>query len=231
MFYSPIMPRPLSNFLHCFTLKQGTILIAVVQLFAAGIAVTFCILALTHAVDIREMVARDAEEDTMDRGYSMDDDNSMRVNIKRMKIAGDNAKGKVDEMWYHLMLWLTHLSCIILLLYGVLTFHRRFMIPWIYLNALEIVLFIILLAKKKHAFDAVGCTILLLELTGVAMHFHSTYVVWSTYMSIHYWKKGLIHQVYDIRNNKTIPRQSISECTTSSSSSHSSRLPTKPYEV
>lgn len=53
---------------------------------------TFCILALTHAVDIREMVARDAE-DAMDRGY-FEDDNSMRINIERMKIAGDNAIGR-----------------------------------------------------------------------------------------------------------------------------------------
>uniref|UniRef100_A0A0C9R175 SPAC22F8.04 protein n=1 Tax=Fopius arisanus TaxID=64838 RepID=A0A0C9R175_9HYME len=81
----------LKNFLHCFSLKQGTILIAILQLFISGIVMTFFLLALAHAMDIQEMVARDSE-DALER-EALEEMSSMHLNTKRMDIAHHNATG------------------------------------------------------------------------------------------------------------------------------------------
>ncbi|XP_014610947.1 PREDICTED: uncharacterized protein LOC106790505 [Polistes canadensis] len=52
----------LKNCLCYFTLRQGTILIAIIELFMSGFIIDFFVLALAHAMGIQEMVARDTED-------------------------------------------------------------------------------------------------------------------------------------------------------------------------
>lgn len=54
---------------------------------------TFFLLALTHAIDIQEMVERDTE-DALER-EALEEISSMHLNTKKMDIAHLNATGKI----------------------------------------------------------------------------------------------------------------------------------------
>nr|XP_034176390.1 uncharacterized protein LOC117602452 isoform X2 [Osmia lignaria] len=159
----------LKNFLHYFNLKQGTVLIAVFQLFTSGFSMIFFVLALAHAMGIQEMVVRDTE-DALER-EALEDISSNHLNTRKMDMAHHNATGAckiiatqpilriadsveflleetVYSMYCGLVITVIHFISTILLLYGALTNNRHFMAPWMMvmmtiISALTISLFLV----------------------------------------------------------------------------------------
>lgn len=109
----------LKTFLHYFNLQQGTVLIAVFQLFTSGFSMIFFVLALAHAMGIQEMVVRDTE-DALER-EALEDISSNHLNTRKMDMAHHNATETVYSMYCGLVITVIHFISTILLLYGALT--------------------------------------------------------------------------------------------------------------
>ncbi|XP_015112370.1 uncharacterized protein LOC107047061 isoform X2 [Diachasma alloeum] len=197
----------LKNFLHCFSLKQGTILIAILQLFISGIVMTFFLLALAHAMDIQEMVARDSE-DALER-EALEEISSMHLNTKRMDIAHHNATEKVYSMYCGLVISVLHFISTVLLLYGVLINNRHFMAPWLMIMMTTIITLILslFLVQQDCPFIAIlggkaDITDRILVLFMVSISLYIWFAVYSTYKSLESKKTGLIHEINPIKKQK-----------------------------
>ncbi|CAD6235480.1 GSCOCG00007920001-RA-CDS [Cotesia congregata] len=197
----------LKNFLHCFNLKQGTLLIAILQLFISGIIMTFFLLALAHAMDIQEMVARDSEE-ALER-EAMEAISSMHQNTKRMDIAHHNATEKVYSMYCGLVISVIHFISTILLLYGILINNRHFMAPWMMVMMTTIVaLFLSLfLVQQDCPFIAIlggkaDMTERIVVLFLIAICLYIWFVVYSTYKSLEIKKGGITHEIHNVKKSK-----------------------------
>ncbi|XP_031782903.1 uncharacterized protein LOC100679969 isoform X2 [Nasonia vitripennis] len=112
----------LKNFLHCFQLRQGTILIAILQLVLSGFITIFIILGLTHESGIQDMIARDTE-DVLER-EALEEITSKHINSHRMELAHHNATEKVYLIYCGLVIIIVHFISTLLLLYGALMAHR-----------------------------------------------------------------------------------------------------------
>ncbi|XP_066583105.1 uncharacterized protein [Prorops nasuta] len=193
----------LKNFLHYFNLRQGTILIAIFQLFASGFSTIFFVLALAHAMGIQEMVVRDTE-DALER-EALEEISSNHLNTKKMDLAHHNATETVYSMYCGLVIALIHFKSSILLLYGALTNNRHFMAPWMMvmitiISALTISLFLVeqdcpFIASLGGKADICERVIVLVL---IIISFYVWFVVYSTYKSLE-TKKGMVHKVYDIK--------------------------------
>ncbi|KAL2740691.1 uncharacterized protein V1478_000832 [Vespula squamosa] len=193
----------LKNFLYYFSLRQGTVLIAVIQLFISGFSIVFFILALAHAMEIQEMVVRDTQ-DVLAR-EALEDLALNHVNIKKMETAQHNATETVYSMYCGLVMTVIHFMATMLLLYGALTNSRNFMAPWMMvmmtiISALTISLFLVeqdcpfiaILGGKADLCERV--IVLLFVITSSYLWF----VVYSTYRSFEV-KKGLTHEVHSVK--------------------------------
>ncbi|XP_063995510.1 uncharacterized protein LOC135172924 [Diachasmimorpha longicaudata] len=197
----------LKNFLHCFSLMQGTILIAILQLFISGIVMTFFLLALAHAMDIQEMVARDSE-DALER-EALEEISSMHLNTKRMDIAHHNATEKVYAMYCGLVISVLHFIATILLLYGVLLNNRHFMTPWLMIMMTTIITLILslFLVQQDCPFIAIlggkaDITERILVLVMISISLYIWFAVYSTYKSLESKKAGLIHEINPLKKQK-----------------------------
>ncbi|KOC62339.1 hypothetical protein WH47_05322 [Habropoda laboriosa] len=199
----------LTNFLHYFNLKQGTVLIAVFQLFTSGFSMIFCILALGHAMGIQEMVVRDTE-DALER-EALEDILSNHLNTRKMDMAHHNATETVYTMYCGVFVTVIHFSSTILLLYGALTNNRHCMAPWMMvmmaiISALTISLFLVeqdcpfiaTLGGKADICERM--IVLILVITSSYVWF----VVYSTYKSLE-TKKGLTHILHGTKKKPAVP--------------------------
>ncbi|KAI4494105.1 hypothetical protein M0802_009259 [Mischocyttarus mexicanus] len=114
----------LKNFLCYFSLRQGTVLIAIMHLFMSGFIIDFFVLALAHAMGIQEMVVRDTE-DALER-EALEDISSNYLNTKKMDMAHHNATETVYSIYCGLVITVIHFMTSILLLYGAL----KKIYPW-----------------------------------------------------------------------------------------------------
>ncbi|CAL7940767.1 uncharacterized protein LOC143430163 isoform X1 [Xylocopa sonorina] len=204
----------LKNFLHYFNLKQGTVFIAVFQLFTSGFSMIFFVLALAHAMGIQEMVVRDTE-DALER-EALEDISSNHLNTRRMDMAHHNATETVYSMYCGLVITVIHFISTILLLYGALTNNRHFMAPWMMvmmtiISALTISLFLVeqdcpfiaTLGGKADICERSpfpGMIVLFL----VVISSYVWFVVYSTYKSLE-TKKGLTHILHGVKKKPVIP--------------------------
>ncbi|XP_006624923.1 uncharacterized protein LOC102671596 [Apis dorsata] len=199
----------LKTFLHYFNLQQGTVLIAVFQLFTSGFSMIFFVLALAHAMGIQEMVVRDTE-DALER-EALEDISSNHLNTRKMDMAHHNATETVYSMYCGLVITVIHFISTILLLYGALTNNRHFMTPWMMImmtiiSALTISLFLVqqdcpfiaTLGGKADICERI--IVLFLVITSSYVWF----VVYSSYKSLE-TKKGLTHVLHDMKKNPVIP--------------------------
>ncbi|XP_033334474.1 uncharacterized protein LOC117225215 [Megalopta genalis] len=199
----------LNNFLHYFNLKQGTVLIAVFQLFSSGFSMIFFVLALAHAMGIQEMVVRDTE-DALER-EALEDISSHHLNTKKMDMAHHNATETVYSMYCGLVITVIHFLSTILLLYGALTNNRHFMAPWMMvmmtiISALTISLFLVeqdcpfiaTLGGKADICERI--IVLFLIITSCYVWF----VVYSTYKSLE-TKIGLTHILHGVKKKPLVP--------------------------
>lgn len=199
----------LKNFLHYFNLRQGTILIAIFQLFSSGFSMIFFILALAHAMGIQEMVVRDTE-DALER-EALEEISSNHLNTKKMDLAHHNATEMVYAMYCGLVITVIHFISTMLLLYGALTNNRHFMTPWMMvkitiISALAISLFLV---EEDCPFLATlggraGLCERLIAFFLIIMSFYVWFVVYSTYKSLE-TKKGLTHEVHTMKKKYAVP--------------------------
>ncbi|XP_043497669.1 uncharacterized protein LOC122521210 [Polistes fuscatus] len=217
----------LKNCLCYFTLRQGTILIAIMELFMSGFIIDFFVLALAHAMGIQEMVARDTE-DALER-EALEDISSNYLNTKKMDMAHHNATETIYSIYCGLVITVIHFMTSVLLLYGVVKNKRYFMTPWMMvmmttISAFTISLFLVeqdcpfiaILGGKADICERV--IVLLFVITSSYLWF----VVYSTYKSLEI-KKGLTHEVHSVNKKDPLP---IAE---GSKSFHVAA--NKPYEV
>ncbi|CAK9828182.1 hypothetical protein ANTRET_LOCUS5753 [Anthophora retusa] len=198
----------LKNFLHYFNLKQGTVLIAVFQLFTSGFSMIFFVLALTHAMGIQEMVVRDTE-DALER-EALEDILSNHLNTRKMDMAHHNATETVYSMYCGLVITVIHFSSTILLLYGALTNNRHCMAPWMMvmmtiISALTISLFLVeqdcpFIATLGGKADICERMIVLFL---VITSSYEWFVVYSTYKSLE-TKKGLTHILHGTKKKPVV---------------------------
>lgn len=192
----------LKNFLHFFSLRQGTVLIAIIQLFTSAFSTMYFVLALAHAMVIQEMVMRDTE-DALEREAL--EDISSKLNTIKMDIAHHNATEIVYAMYCGLVMTGIHFATTILLLYGALMNNRHFMAPWMMvmitiISALTISLFLVeqdcpfiaSLGGKADIYERVVVLFLVIMLS------YTWFVVYSTYKSLEI-KKGLTHEVHSAK--------------------------------
>ncbi|OAD52658.1 hypothetical protein WN48_00589 [Eufriesea mexicana] len=199
----------LKNFLHYFNLKQGTVLIAVFQLFTSGFSIIFVVLALTHAKGIQEMVVRDTE-DALER-EALEDISSNHLNTRKMDMAHHNATETVYSMYCGLVITVIHFISTILLLYGALTNNRHFMAPWMMvmmtiISALTISLFLV---EQDCPFIATlgGKADICERMIALIFIITSSYVwfvVYSTYKNFE-TKKGLTHVLHGVKKKPVVP--------------------------
>lgn len=217
----------LKNFLHYFNLRQGTVLIAIFQLFTSVCCMMLFVLALAHAMGIQEMVVRDTE-DALER-EALEDISSNHLNTKRMDMAHHNATETVYSMYCGLVTTVVHLISTILLLYGALANNRHFMVPWMMvmmttISALTISLFLVeddcpfiaTLGGKADICERV--IVLFLVITSAYVWF----VVYSTYKSLE-TKAGLTHILHGVKKKPTVPVMQTPKAVPAYSN--------KPYEV
>ncbi|XP_076648530.1 uncharacterized protein LOC143356590 [Halictus rubicundus] len=217
----------LNNFLHYFNLKQGTVLIAVLQLFTSGFGMIFFVLALAHAMGIQEMVVRDTE-DALER-EALEDISSNHLNTKKMDMAHHNATETVYSMYCGLVFTVIHFISTILLLYGALTNNRHFMAPWMMvmmtiISSLTISLFLV--GKDCPFIATLGgkadiCERLIV-LFFVITSSYVWFVVYSTYKSLE-TKIGLTHILHGVKIKPMVP--SVQKSKTNPPRAN------KPYEV
>ncbi|XP_031782906.1 uncharacterized protein LOC100679969 isoform X4 [Nasonia vitripennis] len=196
----------LKNFLHCFQLRQGTILIAILQLVLSGFITIFIILGLTHESGIQDMIARDTE-DVLER-EALEEITSKHINSHRMELAHHNATEKVYLIYCGLVIIIVHFISTLLLLYGALMNNRYLMTPWMMVMMTIIVaLFISLfLVQQDCPFIAViggkaNVIDRLLVLIIALICLYMWLVVYSTYRYFEI-KKGVIHEVHTVNDQK-----------------------------
>ncbi|KAG7210581.1 hypothetical protein KM043_012099 [Ampulex compressa] len=218
----------MKNFLHYFNLKQGTVLIAISQLFTSGFGMILFVLGLAHAMGVQEMVVRDTE-DALER-EALEDISSSHLNTKRMDMAHHNATETVYSMYCGLGIAIVHFISAILLLYGALTNNRRFMAPWMMvmitiISALTISVFLVeqecpfiaTLGGKADIYERI------IVIFVVIASLYVWFVVYSTYKSLE-TKKGLTHILHGVKKKQPLPiAQGPAKCAPTYAN--------KPYEV
>ncbi|XP_014472543.1 PREDICTED: uncharacterized protein LOC106743328 [Dinoponera quadriceps] len=217
----------LNNFLHFFNLKQGTVLIAILQLFITGFTLIFFVLAMAHAIGIQEMVVRDTE-DALER-EALEEISSNHLNTKRMDLAHHNATETVYSMYCGLVMAIIHFISTIMLLYGTLTNNRHCMTPWmvvmmIIISSLVISLFLVgencpfiaILGGRANFYER------MIVLCVVVANFYIWFVVYSTYKSLE-TKRGLMHEVHCVKKKYAVPALEMSKVIPTSAK--------KPFEV
>ncbi|KAK0091191.1 hypothetical protein PV326_003595 [Microctonus aethiopoides] len=175
--------------------------------FISGVIMTFFLLALAHAMDIQEMVARDSE-DALER-EALEEMSSMHQNTKKMDIAHHNATEKVYSMYCGLVISVIHFVSTTLLLYGVLINNRHFMAPWMMVMMTTIVaLFLSLfLVQQDCPFIAIlggraDITERLIVIFLINICFYIWFVVYSAYKSLEAKKCGLTHEIHSVKKSK-----------------------------
>ncbi|KAJ8678590.1 hypothetical protein QAD02_014377 [Eretmocerus hayati] len=191
---------PLKSFLYYFQVRQGTILIATLQLILSGYTIIFLVLGLTHETEIQDIIARDTE-DVLEQ-EALEEITSKHINSHRMELAHHNATETVYLIYCGLVIVTAHFMSTLLLLYGALTNKRYLMTPWMMVMMTIIVALIIslFLVQEDCPFIAViggranvidRMLVLALDL----MCFYLWLVVYSTYRILEI-KKGIIHEVH-----------------------------------
>ncbi|XP_033212671.1 uncharacterized protein LOC117170191 [Belonocnema kinseyi] len=220
----------LKNFLHFFTLRQGTLLIAKLQLLLSGYIIIFLVLGLAHVTGIQEMIVRDTE-DALER-EALEEITSKRLNSQRMELAHQKAMEEMYSMYFGLVMTIIHFITSILLLYGALMSNRFFMAPWMMMMmtiiaSLIISLFIVrtddcpliaLMGGKANISDR------LFVLFCATVCMYMWLVVYSTYKSLEI-KKGIIHEVHEAKIKYALPISMHQE-----KHSHKNSIP-QPYDV
>ncbi|XP_012271594.1 uncharacterized protein LOC105694975 [Orussus abietinus] len=193
--------RLLTTCLHFFSLKQGTILIAITHLFSSGFILIIQLLMLAHAMEIRELVAID-KEDALER-EALDDVSSRHLTTRIMDEAHRNAISELYWLYCFLMITIIHLFTTMLLLYGAIKDNRLFMAPWmmvmmakiIYLTLSLVIVHeggpIVALLGKAHFIERMFIVLIILICIDV------WFTVYTTYESLDTKKKGLTHEVHD----------------------------------
>ncbi|XP_032689073.1 uncharacterized protein LOC116852635 [Odontomachus brunneus] len=199
----------LNNFLHYLSLKQGTVVIAILQLFITGFILIFFVLATAHVIGIQAMVVRDTE-DALER-EALEEISSNHLNTKRMDLAHHNATEMIYTTYGAFAVAIMHFISTIMLLYGTLANNRHCMIPWmvsmiIAISSLAISLFmvgdncplVIIFGGRASYFERTAAFFALL------MDFYIWFVVYSTYKKLE-TKKGLLHEVHCVKKKCAMP--------------------------
>ncbi|XP_046434570.1 uncharacterized protein LOC124186707 [Neodiprion fabricii] len=206
--------RLLQGCMHIFNLRQGTILIAITQLILSGFTMMLMVLALAHAKEIGELVARDTE-DALER-EAMEEISPKHMNTKRMDVAHHLATEVLYSLYSGLVITVIHFVSSILLLYGSLMNNRHFMAPWITVMMTEIVVGImsLFLVQQDCPFIAIlggsadiGERLFVLFITIV--NFYIWFVVYSTYKTLEGKNKGLTHEVYFFKKQNATTNGSV----------------------
>ncbi|XP_058798903.1 uncharacterized protein LOC131668605 [Phymastichus coffea] len=196
----------LKSCMFYFQLRQGTILIAIVQLVLSGYIIIFLTLSLTHESRIQDMIARDTE-DVLER-EALEEITSKHINSHRMELAHHDATEKIYLIYCGLVVMVVNFASTILLLYGVLMNIRYLMTPWMMVMMTKIVALIIslfLVQERDCPFLYIigGQDLIdrLLVLSTALFAFYTWLVVYSTYRQME-MKKGVIHEVHVTLNDK-----------------------------
>ncbi|XP_014207993.1 uncharacterized protein LOC106639067 isoform X2 [Copidosoma floridanum] len=203
--------RLLKSFLYYFHLRQGTILIAILQLVLSSYILVFFVLGLTHEAGIQEMIARD-RADVLER-EALEEITSKHINSHRMELAHHNVAERVYLVYCGLVIVIVHFTSTLCLLYGALMNNRYLMTPWMMVMmtvivALIITLFLVeedcpfiaLIGGRANVIDR------LLVLTLALICFYMWLVVYSTYRVLEIKRGGIIHEVHTVGDNKRYTR-------------------------
>ncbi|CAB3385987.1 Hypothetical predicted protein [Cloeon dipterum] len=129
-----------ARFCFVFSLRQGCIIIAVVQLFLSAVALFLLTLGLANAQDVAGILAADMEESAMHD----DDPQSLLMspssdglpssprshNEEQLLRAESLSKVIISCVYAGLALAAVKLVACVLLLYGTLMRHRQCLLPW-----------------------------------------------------------------------------------------------------
>ncbi|XP_051170777.1 uncharacterized protein LOC127287730 [Leptopilina boulardi] len=219
----------LKNFLHFFTLRQGTVIIAKLQLLVSGYIIIFLVLGLSHVTGIEVMIVRDTE-DALER-EALEEITSKRLNSQKLELAHKKAIDEMFAMYFALVLTVIHFISALLLLYGALMNNRFLMTPWMMMMMTIIVsLFIALFQIKDDCPFLVliggksDITDRLVVLFCAVISIYMWYVVYSTFNSL-VIKKGIIHEVHESQIKYALP------VSTQEKKMHNSNGIPQPYDV
>ncbi|XP_015608097.1 uncharacterized protein LOC107273942 isoform X2 [Cephus cinctus] len=216
----------LSNCMFHFSLRQGTIVIAISQIFLSGFCMAVLVLALAHAMETREMVAIDTE-DALER-EALEEISSKHLNTKRMDMGHHKATEELYLLYCVLVVTVIHFIATVLLLYGAAMNNRHFMAPWIMVKMTELVAGVIslFLVQENCPFIALiggnaGAPKRVTVFIGTMVGLYLWFVVYSTYKSLEI-KKGLTHEIHDPKKRPATPLPENSKLRASG---------TQPFEV
>ncbi|XP_059474949.1 uncharacterized protein LOC132196381 [Neocloeon triangulifer] len=138
-----------ARFCFVFSLRQGCIIIAVVQLFLSAVVLFLLTLGMAHAQDMAAILAADMEETAMHEDptsllYSPANDGlagpARSHNEEQLLKAENLATVIISCMYTSMALAAVKLVACILLLYGTLMRHRQCLLPWACVVLAEMVL-------------------------------------------------------------------------------------------
>ncbi|XP_068084180.1 uncharacterized protein [Anabrus simplex] len=133
------MTVPLRSCCLVFNLRQGTLLIAVVELLLSAICLFLLLLGSAHAQDMAAMLQADIEESQQQEGiYVTDDTDAMggipiqySNNETRLHTAQHLALVMIIFLYTGIAMVTIHLVSCVLLVYGAIMEVRQFVLPWI----------------------------------------------------------------------------------------------------
>ncbi|KAL7302906.1 hypothetical protein TKK_0004135 [Trichogramma kaykai] len=182
-------------------LRQGTILIAILQLVLSTVMLNMLILGQIHESCIQDLIARDTE-DVLER-EALEEITSKHINSQRMEQAHHNANVKMYMIYLGFAVLVVHMLTTILLLYAAVMNLRSLMTPWMMvMMTMAVALFICLfLPENDPILEYAGLNesnyidrFLLAVMAFVC--FFTWFVVYSWYRDLDDKKDVVIHEVH-----------------------------------
>ncbi|XP_054283746.1 uncharacterized protein LOC129001093 [Macrosteles quadrilineatus] len=190
------MPLPIQRCFFIFSLRQGTMLIAVVQLLLSAIGLFLLLLGSAHAQEMATMLEADIEDSAQREGIVLSSEdsglfgsevmiNSFNQNDIRLHKAQHLAIVVIITLYTGVAMTTVLLFSCILLLYGAIMHVRQLLVPWISVVLLGLVfcctamLVSMFLAHGTRAF-----IILVVGSLHLALGFYLWLVVYSHYREL-----------------------------------------------
>ncbi|XP_075231812.1 uncharacterized protein LOC142330457 [Lycorma delicatula] len=143
------MALPVRTCFNVLTLRQGTILIAIVELFLSTFLLFLLLLCSADAQEMAAVLEADIEDSAQREGIALSDDTSLieiapigghSQNKIRLHKAQHLALVVIICLYIGVIIATVHLVSGVLLLYGTIMRFRQLMLPWVMIELIGIVL-------------------------------------------------------------------------------------------
>uniref|UniRef100_A0A1B6CX95 Uncharacterized protein n=1 Tax=Clastoptera arizonana TaxID=38151 RepID=A0A1B6CX95_9HEMI len=183
------MTLPLRRFLYCFTLKQGTILIAILELLLFAFGLFLLLLGCANTQEIATILEADIEDSAQRQGIVLSsedwsDDFNLQNEVKLAKAQHLNVVVLVG-LYIAVALFSIHLLSCMLLLYGAIMRCRHLLYPWLCIVMFSLVFWcttILVSMFLAQGYKAIG--VFLIGSVHIAKEFFLWLTVYSYYREL-----------------------------------------------